>query len=395
MKRSAMVLIVVVVIALVSVGANLTGFSIFGDISDLLFGNAAEVVRSVEQIDESNFLVTLDVEVKDAEEKSLGVQEVAYIPACSNVYDISDGGVEKFGNIIEWIFVNDELGLEAESLESKQVSYKIRYEECFKEEELWGLEDDFGGEESGSGGITGFAVSSMGPRCGGADINNDGIVDEDDLKILNKNYKDSNCKAPSWCGQADINQDGEVGYTDFEILAANYGLTCEAEELAECLVNSDCRETEYEDWENFCEGDDVHKKRKVESYSCVVEECKKSTDYEEEIVESCEFGCGAGVCLSECSADADCAESFCEDGAEIVCDGGDVYAVSVCHDFNCVDGSCAESESERKVLEEACEFGCRGGLCTLEPVEVEGISFEGYWITADDKGEIEGEVFYE
>ena len=356
MKRSVIIVIVLVLVFGILIGgANMTGFSITGySIFDGIdFWNAVSVERSVERLDKQNILVTLDFNLKDDGENAAGIQEVVGMPPCSEIYDISDGGSLKFYNVMEWLFVDSSLELDAEVLESKQVSYKIRFEPCAND--MYDATVLLGGEESVSDGddysITGNVVAG-GDWCGGADINQDGIVDKDDLIILNNNYKKKNCKAPYWCNLADINQDGEVNQDDFNFLAKSYGLTgCDGigvdvpapepepepsppEPEPECVVDSDCGEDVYGELENFCNEGDVYQKRNVVDYSCVSEVCESELKIEEEFVEACEDGCGGGVCLEV-------------------------------------------EEEPKKILE-----GETAGL---------QINFKGEWLTGDDSGKIKGD----
>ena len=57
-----------------------------------------------------------------------------------------------------------------------------------------------------------------------ADINRDGIVDNDDQILLGAAYG-SRPGDSNWNPDADINQDGVVDYIDLAILGENFGCT--------------------------------------------------------------------------------------------------------------------------------------------------------------------------
>ena len=136
MKRGIILVLIVLAILVIAYGFfKLTGF--------VIFEKPVEITRSVEMISQdengTDFLVSLSVDVKKPR-SSLGIREEVNTTPCTNIYDISDGGILKFNNVIEWFFANEDLGLDAEKLESKTLTYKIRYEECLDEDEL-----NFGG----------------------------------------------------------------------------------------------------------------------------------------------------------------------------------------------------------------------------------------------------------
>jgi hypothetical protein len=58
------------------------------------------------------------------------------------------------------------------------------------------------------------------------DINRDTQVDEDDLNILNDNFKRTGCgDGNSWCNNADIDKDSRVDLKDFDLLSHSFGKT--------------------------------------------------------------------------------------------------------------------------------------------------------------------------
>lgn len=57
-----------------------------------------------------------------------------------------------------------------------------------------------------------------------ADINDDGIVNEEDATILSINWQRKDCeRGNEWCQRADLNEDGSVDDKDASILAGNWG----------------------------------------------------------------------------------------------------------------------------------------------------------------------------
>jgi len=123
-KKLKIIFGILIVLALAYVFFQLTGLAIFGaDVG---------VVREIEKINETDILVKLNIDFS-GNENALGIQEQVLINDCSEVYDISDSGILKFDNTIEWLFVKESLGIDIEKLESKELSYKIHYEKCFSD----------------------------------------------------------------------------------------------------------------------------------------------------------------------------------------------------------------------------------------------------------------------
>ena len=130
-KTLKRVLAVLIVLALAYIFFQLTGFAIFGaDVG---------IVREIEKINETDVLVRLNIEIS-GEGNALGIQEKPEINDCSYVYEISNNGILRFDNTIEWLFVDESLELNAEKLESKELSYKIHYEKCL--EDLYDIDNE-------------------------------------------------------------------------------------------------------------------------------------------------------------------------------------------------------------------------------------------------------------
>ena len=103
----------------------------------IILDSPANIERIIQKIssdgNSTEFLITLNLEA-NVNEKVLGIREHVNTTACSEIYDISDEGVLKFDNTIEWIFVNQSTGLNAPELKDRNLSYKIRHEKCLEEE---------------------------------------------------------------------------------------------------------------------------------------------------------------------------------------------------------------------------------------------------------------------
>ncbi len=86
--------------------------------------------------------------------------------------------------------------------------------------------------------MTGNVISE--DWCQGADINQDGVVNDIDYTIFSAHYGE-NCEGPSWCNGADINKDEIVDNTDFNIIAVNYNRTdCSSGTAKVVGFNSPC-----------------------------------------------------------------------------------------------------------------------------------------------------------
>jgi len=129
--------IILVIIGIFVVISFLFGFGIVKLPRGFYFGEMPEITRTIEMLETNEnatvFLVTLKLQSVEGG-NALGIKEKVNATPCSEVFDISDGGVEKFGNTIEWFFANPALGLNATDLEEKTISYRVRYEKCLEEE---------------------------------------------------------------------------------------------------------------------------------------------------------------------------------------------------------------------------------------------------------------------
>jgi len=141
----------------------------------------------------------------------------------------------------------------------------------------------------------------------------------------------------------------------------------EGPEEPQCIDDLDCGEDSFS--ELFCMDGDVH--QTVTINSCAEEMCiMNDTDM---LVESCEFGCEQGACLSEpqgeieCFDDLDCPEDFL--GGEFCAEGTTTDEHSVYQlltDYSCVDPGTEDSECVAivsQILIEECSFGCDAGMC--------------------------------
>ena len=128
---------------------------------------------------------------------------------------------------------------------------------------------------------------------------------------------------------------------------------------------SECGEPGCGDFgENYCSEGDVYHSQGCYDGGCSEGECLTGSWLNEELVESCLYGCSGGECLpepNECSCDEDCDDDYTEE----YCYSGDVYGEV--HDFSCSDGVC-EEDIFTDVFEE-CEYGCYLGECLPEPNE--------------------------
>jgi len=57
------------------------------------------------------------------------------------------------------------------------------------------------------------------------DINRDGIVNSDDLTLLNQAYGSTPTSSPNWDSDADLNEDGIINVLDLYLLSNDYGKT--------------------------------------------------------------------------------------------------------------------------------------------------------------------------
>ncbi len=137
----------------------------------------------------------------------------------------------------------------------------------------------------------------------------------------------------------------------------------------ECLIDSDCDEDYYTNWEFSCEQDDVIKTRELHDFFCCFGECsfcqdpceinqntcKESITPETEFVANCEYGCDDGECLQGCYEDSDCGEVHY---GERYCEGSS----SILEEFTptCTEGECGE---ELNLITNICLYGCDDGKC--------------------------------
>ncbi len=131
-KKGQVALIVIALILLV-----LIVFSVYksGILTGLaVFGKEVEITRSVEKIEqnETNAVYHVVLDVKTGGNKALSIREKVNMPECSWIEDISDNGVEKYDNVIEWFLADSSLGINASKLENKKLVYYIREESCWE-----------------------------------------------------------------------------------------------------------------------------------------------------------------------------------------------------------------------------------------------------------------------
>ncbi len=129
-KNKAGKLIFIIIIILIAIFLI---YGIFRLTGLVISGNDVKITRTVTNIEkgenESLFSVVLSLEVKEGN-KALAIHEKMTMSSCSEIYNISDNGIEKYGNVIEWFFADSGLGLNVSNIENKNLSYMVRIEKC-------------------------------------------------------------------------------------------------------------------------------------------------------------------------------------------------------------------------------------------------------------------------
>ena len=81
------------------------------------------------------------------------------------------------------------------------------------------------------------------------DLTNDGIINPDDIVIVNDNLDRSQCNmriadgdSAAWCNMADVDRDGDVDYDDVLKVGRTFGVSCSCSENEEVCdgLDSDC-----------------------------------------------------------------------------------------------------------------------------------------------------------
>ena len=127
----------------------------------------------------------------------------------------------------------------------------------------------------------------------------------------------------------------------------------------DCVEDSDCGETEYADWENYCDEDDVHKIRKITYKKCESGICKETYFWEDQFVKQCIYGCVNGECINECTKDTDCGTGSYV--GEKYCKNNNVYQDY--QFYECLNNQC-KSKTETRLVEKcnSCQE-CKNGKC--------------------------------
>ncbi len=155
-----------------------------------------------------------------------------------------------------------------------------------------------------------------------------------------------------------------------------------------CSKNSDCPSEQT--GEKYCKGSDVYQDTKI--FKCINPRTVHSECIDElnqNLIETCSFGCLNGTCLAECTKDSDCKlnqKCFNNKCANITCfkdsDCGasgllnqlscnnnnksvlDKYINFTCNNQGQANSFCSNSSEEKKIQE--CSFACLNGICLNE-----------------------------
>jgi len=217
-----------------------------------------------------------------------------------------------------------------------------------------------------------------------------GIKDCDYLDTSCRDYNDINkmCNGLGYCNEYSCNdytnkpKHTSCG-TNNECDGSGNCIYCTSHEYYSCYDNdvywynkcdnkedkkAECGEDFYGSWTEYCDGNDLRKKRNYYNRYCFDSNCKLNIIEQDEKIKTCTYGCiintaGIAQCKEICYKDSDCGS---EGSYDAHCKNGNVYmyySVPHCASPGQLDSYCYRTEEERVV--QYCQYGCTNDQCNI------------------------------
>lgn len=164
---------------------------------------------------------------------------------------------------------------------------------------------------------------------------------------------------------------------------------------------------------NYCKEGNVYRSRTCHDRGCSNAACFDNTYNEEQLIETCQYGCSGGECTvpscmqnSDCGTDGlvgglfcsnddvfqayrtytcnnpgtansfcshadvptfkeDCGDDYCDDWSSNYCKAGNVYRSRTCYDKGCAASACFSNPWTDEQLVETCTYGCENNACVI------------------------------
>ncbi|MEK6913633.1 MAG: CARDB domain-containing protein [Nanoarchaeota archaeon] len=132
---------------------------------------------------------------------------------------------------------------------------------------------------------------------------------------------------------------------------------------------SECGLNTISSWSEYCEGDDIYKKRIYYDKGCLNGACYSESGSEIEKVQSCTYGCETISSSTRCKTNSNIKCNFnsdCGSNGESspYCGGNKVYTWATyytCNNPETAQSSCSSDSFE--ILKADCNYGCYNGIC--------------------------------
>ncbi len=206
------------------------------------------------------------------------------------------------------------------------------------------------------------------PKCGdgkldageecddGNNINGDGCSADCKIEEI-ACYEDSECGTNHWLEEEYCVCTKDLWDYYVKVKCVNPGKTnsyCEA--TAEPKLRQDCGESSCGEWQSYCKGTEVWKKRECYDRGCNNSQCYENKRIEEIKDKDCIYECSNGECKDECNQDSDCNDDYF---GKKYCENDDVFVDL--NDYSCIDHKCIKNIIKNKT-EECGQDECNGEI---------------------------------